>query len=173
MKYVIALLAAWLLAVFSVSAMPYVKVLDLTPDFVLIFAACWTILRGRDEALVVVPLTGFIRDLLTSDPLGASALALAPLVPLAAILRLRAVDTSFVPAVALVAAGSVAYGVISMSVLAGTGHQIAWAEALLGIVLPGALINALFTPVLYLPINWLGAQRKTGMLGSNRLAAPL
>jgi rod shape-determining protein MreD len=173
MKYVIALLAAWLLTVLSVSAMPYLKVLGVTPDLVLIFAASWTMLRGRDEALVVVPLTGFIRDLLTADPLGTSVLALAPLVPLAAVLRLRAMDTDFVPAVALVAAGSVAYGAISMTVLSATGHEIAWTEGFLGTVLPGALVNALFTPILYLPMHWLGAHRRTGMLGSGRLAAPL
>ena len=48
--------------------MPYVEVLGVTPNLVLIFAASWAVVRGQDEAVVVVPLAGFIRDLLTSDP---------------------------------------------------------------------------------------------------------
>ena len=118
MRYPIAFAAAFFLAVLQASAMPYVKVLGVTPDLVLIFAACWAMVRGQGEAMVVVPLAGLLRDLSSSDPLGTSVLALAPIVLLAAARELRPMDTEFVPTLVVVGAGTLAYGVLSMSVLA-------------------------------------------------------
>ena len=40
MKYVIALAGSFLVAILATSVMPYVKVLGVAPDLVLIFAAC-------------------------------------------------------------------------------------------------------------------------------------
>jgi len=167
-KYAIAFLVAWFLSVLSVSAMPYVKVLGVTPDLVLIFAACWAVVRGQDEALVVVPVAGFLRDLATSDPLGTSVIALAPLVVLAYAVRLRALDTRFIPAMAVVAAGSFCYGVISTAILAGAGHDIPWWHAISRVILPAIVVNALFAPILYLPLTWLSPQPR-GLQGAARL----
>jgi len=94
-KYVIAVGVAELLAVLHVSVMPYIEILGVTPDFVLVFVAAWAVVRGHEEAAIVAPLAGLIKDLATSDPLGMSILALTPIVLLAAATRIRAVDTEF------------------------------------------------------------------------------
>ena len=94
MKYAIAFAVALFLSILSVSAMPYVKVLGVTPDFVLIFAVCWAVIRGQDEALIVVPVAAVSRDLMTSDPLGTSLLAMIPIVIFAAAVRMRALDSA-------------------------------------------------------------------------------
>jgi rod shape-determining protein MreD len=173
MKYVIAAVVAEFLAILQVSAMPYIQILGVTPDLVLIFVACWAVVRGYEEATIVAPLAGFIEDLASSDPLGTSAIALAPIVFLAAATRMRAVDTEFLPTVFVVASGSLAYGIISMIVLAGTGQSIEWSDSLLRVVLPTCLVNALFTPLIYLPIHALSAQRRAGAVGTGRLTSPL
>lgn len=173
MRYAIALAVAFFLAVLSVSAMPYVKVLGVTPDFVLIFAVCWAVIRGQDESWVVVPAAGFLRDLVTSDPLGTSALAFIPIVLLAAAVRLRALDTDFVPAIAVVAAGSLAYGIISMGVLGVTGQFVHVGDALVRVVLPSAIVNALFAPIVYLPVKWFSPPPKPTLLSSRRITSPL
>ena len=173
MRYVIALLLAFFLAVFSVSAMPYVKVLGVTPDFVLIFAVCWAVIRGQDEAWVVVPAAGFLRDLATSDPLGTSALALIPVVILATAVRTRALDSDFLPTIVVVAASSLAYGIISMTVLGATGQHIEVEQALFRVTLASVVVNALFTPILYLPIRWLSPPPGPAVLGSRRISSTL
>jgi len=172
-KYVIAAAVAELLTVLQASVMPYMEILGVTPDLVLIFVAVWAVMRGHEEAVVVVPLAGFIKDLATSDPLGTSALALMPIVLLAAAARIRAVDTEFLPTVIVVALGSLGYGIISMIVLAGTGQSVAWSDSILRVVLPGCLVNALFTPLVYLPVHTIGAQRRLGAVGTRRLTSPL
>lgn len=171
MKYIIAFIAAWSLTVLSVSAMPYVRILGVTPDLVLIFAASWAVIRGQDEAMVVVPIAGLLRDLATSDPLGMSVLGLAPIVLFTAAVQLRRVDTDFLPTVLVVAVGSVAFGIISMLVLTVTGQHVPWAAGVLRVVVPAAIVNALFTPFVYLPVHWLGSRSTTRVMGPGRISS--
>jgi rod shape-determining protein MreD len=167
-RYAFAFLLAGCLAVLQVSVTPYVEVLGVVPDLVLIFAASWAVIRGQDEAVVVVPLAGFLRDFLTSDPIGTSALALAPIVLLAAVVRLRSLDTDFLPTTLVVVAGSLIYGIISMTVLASTGQTVAWTDAIIRVVLPSCLVNAVFTPLVYLPLHLLSTPERDRVVGTRR-----
>ena len=173
MKYALAFVLAFLLAILEVSFMPYFQVLEVTPSLVLMFVASWAVVRGQEEAFVVVPLAGFIRDLVTSDPLGTSALAFTPIVLLAAAVQLRSMDSDFVPTVMVVAAGSLSYGIISLLILATAGQSMPWMDGMLTAVLPLVVVNALFTPVVYLPVRWVGARSTTRILGPNRITSPL
>lgn len=164
MRYLLAFAAAFFLAVLGASAMPYLKVLAVTPDLLLIFAACWAMVRGQGEAMVMVPLAGLLRDLTTSDPLGTSLLALSPIVLLAAARELwTTLETEFVPTVVVVGIGTLAYGLLSMTVLAATGQEVPWQDGLLRVLLPAAVVNALFTPVVYLPLRWLSPGLRPGL----------
>ena len=173
MKYAVAFTAAFFLAVLGASAMPYLKVLGVTPDLILIFAACWAMVRGQGEALVVVPLAGLLRDLTTSDPLGTSVLALSPIVLLAVARELRAVESEFVPTLIVVGVGSLSYGILSMTVLAATGQEVPWVDGLVWVVLPAMVVNALFTPIVYLPLRWLSPKPRSGMTRLGRTTIPL
>jgi rod shape-determining protein MreD len=162
MSYLVAGTAAFFLAVTQASALPYWRILGVTPDVVLIFVACWAMLRGQREAMLVVPVAAFLRDLVTSDPLGTSLLALAPIVPLATLRDFKVVETDFLPTLAVVVLGSLAYGLISMTVLAATGQEVPWLMALRVAIVPSLVVNALVTPVIYLPIRgFVALQRST------------
>lgn len=173
MKYLVAGVACVFLAMLNVSAMPYVKVLGVTPDLVLIFAACWAVIRGQDEAMYVVPMAGFARDFATADPLGTSVLALIPVVLLAAVVRVQALDSDFIPTVAVVAAGSVCYSIVSSTVLGASGQEIDWWHTATRLVVPAAVVNALFTPIVYLPVHWLSPSTKATVMGPGRITSPL
>ncbi len=173
MKYAIAVILAWALAVLDVSAMPYLHPLGVSPDLVLIFAVCWAIIRGHDEAMIVVPICAVIQDLTTSDPVGTSLLGLAPIVPLAVAMRLRAIESDFLPAVATVMGASAFYGVISMMVLGATGQEIAVFHALFRVVLPSIVINAIFTPLIFLPMHWISPPPPAWLRGSTRLRSSI
>lgn len=171
MKYLIAFVVVWFLAVLQSSAFTYVKVLGITPDLLLIFAASWAVVRGQEEAFVVVPMAGLLHDLTTSDPLGTSVLGLAPIVLLAAAARLRSVETEFLPALGVAAAGSLAYWMISMTVLTATGDGVPWGQGILRVLIPAVIVNSLFTPIVYLPVHWL-SPHPTGLRGAGRLTSP-
>ncbi len=165
MKYLIAFVAAYFAAVLAASVVPHVRVLGVTPDPVLIFAACWAMVRGQREAMVVVPMAGLLRDLTTSDPVGTSVLALSPIVPLALLRELRPVESDFVPALAVVAVASLAYTLISMAVLTAVGDEVPWGTGLLRVAIPCMLVNALFAVVAYLPMRWLSQRPRAESFG--------
>ncbi|MFQ6020075.1 MAG: rod shape-determining protein MreD, partial [Dehalococcoidia bacterium] len=136
MKYFLAATAAFLMAVIYVAALPYWRILGVTPDLVLIFVACWAMLRGQREAMLVVPVAAVLRDLATSYPVGTSLLALAPIVLLTTLRDLKVVESDFVPTLAVVAIASLANGIITMAVLTATGQEVPWFTALRVAVLP-------------------------------------
>ena len=173
MIYIFAIAISWLLASAGASALPYLHVLGVTPDFVLIFAACFAVLRSQDEALLVVPLAGLLRDFGTSDPVGTSLLGFAPLVILAAVTRLRSLDSQFVPALAVVAAGTACHAAISILVLVLTGQHIAFGQALVHVVLPLTLVNSLFAAIVYLPVSWLPKAGRQRIISRGSMASPL
>jgi rod shape-determining protein MreD len=173
MRYAVAFVLAWFIAVANVSALAYVKVLGVTPDFVLIFAACWAVIRSEEEALVVVPVCGLLRDLLSSDPTGTAILGFAPIVLFAALARSQPIDSDFPPAVAVVAAGTLVFAIVQTGVLGLTGQSIDVWQVAFRVIVPAVVINALFTPILYLPVRWLSPRRALAMQGGRRLTAPL
>jgi rod shape-determining protein MreD len=153
--------------------MPYLQVLGVTPDFVLIFAASFAVLRRQEESLWVVPVCGLFRDLATSDPVGTSVLGFAPLVLLAAALRLQAMDSQFVPAVAVIAAGTICHIAITIAVLVVSGQEIDLIHALMRVMLPLVVVNALFAAIIYLPLSWFRRPDRSPVLGTGRLTSPL
>jgi rod shape-determining protein MreD len=171
MIYAVALAIAAFLAMLHVSAMQSIEILGVTPDLLLVFAACFAVLR-RDEALVVVPLAGLMRDLTTNDPIGTSMLGFAPLVLLAAATRMRAMDSQFIPAAVVTFTGSLLYSAITDTILAVTGQEIQWTDSFLRVALPVAAVNTLLTPVVYMPLSWFKAPVSGGPV-SSRVGAPL
>jgi rod shape-determining protein MreD len=169
----LGLLAGWLLAAVQASAMPYLHVLDVTPDLVLIYAASFAVLRKQSESIIVVPFCGLFHDLATSDPIGTSILGFAPLVILASVLQFPAMDSRFIPAAAIVAAGTVIHGAITIVVLALTGQEIALWYSVSRVVLPLTVVNTLFAAVVYLPLSWFRQEERATVLGSGRLTSPL
>ena len=165
MKYAIALAGSFMVAILVTSVVPYVKVLGVAPDLVLIFAACWAMVRGQGEAMVVVPMAGLLRDLTTSDPVGTSMLALSPIVLLAVIRDLRPVESDFLPTLAVVATASLAYSVVSMTVLTAVGDDVPWGTVMLRVALPSMLVNPLFTVLIYPPMRWLTPRPKRESFG--------
>jgi rod shape-determining protein MreD len=152
---VIATAGCFFAVALTASLTPYVKVLGVTPDLLLIFVACWAMVRGRAEAMIVVPVAGLLRDLMTSDPVGTSVLALTPIVFLSSLRDLRPVESDFLPAVAVVAAATFAYAVISMVVLTAVGDDVPWWTATLRVALPAMVVNPLFAVLVYAPMRWL------------------
>ncbi len=171
MKYLLASAALFLLAVLGASVLPELSHLGASPDLLLIFAACWTAIRGQDEALLVVPLAGLFRDVSGSDPIGTSVLGLLPIVLLWTLKERAAIEAKFLPALVLAGLGSILYSLVTMLVLATAGDGVPFFHGLLRVVLPSALVNLLFTPLLYLPMHWLNPAPTPGLPGFGRSAS--
>jgi rod shape-determining protein MreD len=141
-------------ALAQVATAPYFPLLGVTANPLLVLLMCWAMVRGPRETMVLIPLAGIFRDLITTDPVGTSVLALLPIVPLAAIRERRPTESEFLPTLAAVAVASFSYHLVYMMVLTAVGDGPPWLQSPMRVILPAALFNTLITPIFYLPVRW-------------------
>ena len=155
MKYVFLGPLAMTVVLLQVAAAPYFPLMGATANPLLVLLMCWAMVRGPREAMVLIPLTAVFKDLITNDPVGVTVLALLPIVPLAAVRERHLTQSEFVPTVVVVAVASISYHLVYMVALASLGEDIPWAQSPLRVLLPAALLDAVLTPLFYLPLRWV------------------
>jgi rod shape-determining protein MreD len=153
-RYLLFVPLVLFVALAQVAAAPYFPLLGVTANPLLVLLMCWAMVRGPRETMVLIPLAGTFKDLITTDPVGVSVLALLPIVPLAAIRERRPTESEFLPTLAVVAVASLSYHLLYMMALTAVGDGPPWLQSPMRVVLPAALFNALVTPVFYLPVRW-------------------
>lgn len=173
MKYAFAFVVAWFLAVLNVSAMPFIEVLGVTPDLVLIFAVCWAVVRSEDEAIFVVPMAAIMRDLMSSDPVGTSLIAYAPILFIALLAKMQVLDSDFLPVLVAVAASSFCFEILHAFILMMTGQSVGIGYLLFNVAIPAMVVNSLFAPILYMPMRWTHPHQASVLRGAGRLTSPL
>jgi rod shape-determining protein MreD len=155
MKYVFLAPLATTVVLLQVAAAPYFPLMGATANPLLVLLMCWAMVRGPREAMVLIPLTAIFKDLTTNDPVGVSLLALLPIVPLATVRERHLTQSEFVPIVVVVAAASISYHLVYMVALTSLGEDIPWAQSPVRVLLPAALLDAVLTPLFYLPLRWV------------------
>ncbi|KPK21323.1 MAG: hypothetical protein AMJ76_02880 [Dehalococcoidia bacterium SM23_28_1] len=141
-------------ALAQVATAPYFPLLGVTANPLLVLLMCWAVVRGPRETMVLIPLAGTFKDLITTDPVGVSVLALLPIVPLAAIRERQPTESEFLATLAVVAVASLSYHLLYMMILTAVGDGPPWLQSPMRVLLPAALFNALITPIFYLSVRW-------------------
>ena len=159
MRYVFAFVLFTVAALLQTSFMPAFPVFGVVPNLVLALAACWTIIRGQQEAMVVVPLAGLCLGLGASQPIGVAILAVMPILLLSEFAPLRLTPSNFLLTLALVFLSSLVYEIVLLVALLAQGETVGWLSAFTRAVLPTAIVSVLFTPPLY----WLIWSRSEGL----------
>ena len=152
MRYLFLGPLAMTVVLFQVAAAPYFPLMGATANPLLALLMCWAMVRGPREAMVLIPLTAVLKDLITNDPVGVSVLAMLPIVPLAAVRERHPTQSEFVPTVAVVAVASLCYHLVYMVVLTSLGEDVPWLQSPAEVLLPAALLDAVLTPLFYLPL---------------------
>jgi rod shape-determining protein MreD len=153
-RYLLFIPLILFVAVAQVAVASYFPLLGVTANPLLVLLVCWAMVRGPRETMVFIPIAGIFKDLMTTDPVGVSVLALLPIVALAAIRERRPMESEFLPTLAVVVVASLCYDLVYMVVLTAVGDGPPWLQTPIRVVLPAALFNALLTPILYLPVRW-------------------
>ncbi len=159
MKYVFATLLLLLIALVQTSVLPAFPIFGASPNLVLVLLVCWTIVRGRQEAMVVIPVGGLCLSLLGSQPVGVALLAATPVLLLSELQALRLTPNNLLLALAVVFLSSLIYQAILLAALRLEGDTVGWLSALTRVVLPTSIIDVLFTPPLY----WIVWSRSAGL----------
>jgi len=153
MRYLFLGPLAMTVVLFQVAAAPYFPLMGVTANPLLVLLMCWAMVRGPREAMVLIPLTAVFKDLITNDPVGVSVLALLPVMPLATVRERHPTQSEFVPTVVVVALASLCYHLIYMVVLTSLGENVSWLQSPVEVLLPAALLDAVLTPLFYLPLR--------------------
>jgi rod shape-determining protein MreD len=154
MRYLLLMPLAMTVALLQVAAAPYFPLMGATANPLMVLLMCWAMVRGPREAMVLIPLAAIFKDLITDDPVGITILALLPVVPLTAIRERHLTQSEFVPIVVVVVVASISYHLIYMLVLTSLGDDVPWAQSPLRVILPAAALDAVLTPLFYLPLRW-------------------
>jgi rod shape-determining protein MreD len=157
MRYVIAAVLVLLVAAAQTSALSAFRVLGVHANFMLVLLLSWAMVRGLEEAMVVVPMGGLALGLMDSQLMGVAMLALVPLVLLTEIREARIIQGDFLLAILLILLSTLAYEVIILIILRVTGETVQWWGILSRVVVPAAIVNALLVPPVY-GLLWLGSR---------------
>lgn len=149
MKYVAATLLLLMAALVQTSVLPAFPVFGVSPNLVLILLVCWTIVRGQQEAMVIVPIGGLCLSLVGSQPIGVALLAVTPVLLLSELAALRLTGSDLLLALVLVFLSSLLYESVLLVGLRLEGESVGWLAAFLRAVLPTSIVSVLFTPPLY------------------------
>lgn len=135
-------------ALFQAAFFPAVGLLEITPDFVLVFLLIWSSTHGVFEGLLWAFGVGLWLDMLTLDPLGTHALALLPVAVIGGLVSTRLFRSGAVLPILAVVAATCAYHLVGY-VMEAAGGEVLGVPAFTRLTLLAALLNALLVPVSY------------------------
>jgi rod shape-determining protein MreD len=145
----IGLVAIIVAALTQVAVLPSFSLFGVQPNLLIILLVAWMSIRGRREALVLIPVGGLALGLLDGEPLGLAMLAFSPLILLTEVRELRLIESELLPAVALVAVATLSYEFALLLTLAVEGEHLDWLSSVLDVLVPAAIANVLLLLPVY------------------------
>jgi rod shape-determining protein MreD len=152
------LLAA--IALIQSTTLPYVIILGVKPELMLIVVVSWSLLRGSEEGMVWALIGGVGLDLFSGAPFGTITVALLVVSFLSGLGESSVFRTHIALPLVTALVTTVIYDLVILVILALTGRPVAWMDSVVHIVLPSTLVNTLLMPLVFWPLQWL--HRKTG-----------
>ena len=139
------------LILLQVSAIPAFSLFGVAPNLLLVVLACWAVVRGQSEAMVLVPIAGIGIGLLTFQGMGESVAAFVPIVAIAALRTGLPARAEYAWALAVVIVATVLhFATIAVSIEA-EGSSIDWVAAVTDVLVPSIVTNV----VIGLLVYWL------------------
>lgn len=131
---------------------PALRILGAHPSFSVALVATWAVLRRREETMVLAPATGLLLGLLGNEPLGASVLALTPVVMLGWLRDPAETGGRFAATLGVAAVGAAAYVAVVALAAALTGRALPAPAAAAQAMAGAALLTVPPAAVLYWPL---------------------
>ncbi len=139
---------------------PFLTIVGVHPDLVLVAVISWTILRGPTEGLVWAIIGGIGLDLLSGGPFGVMTIALVITSLLASLGYGRVFGGYLILPLALTFPLSLVYYLTYTLLLSVLNEPIAWLPALTSVILPASVMNIVAMLFLFPLLRLL--HRRTG-----------
>jgi len=151
MRYVLGGFAAFFLAMFQASSVEQFRVLGVIPNLMLVLLVCWLVVRGLEDVLPMVAVTGITLGFIGLQTPGFVLLALLlAIIPAGVLRELHIVSSELVLTLVLVGLASLIYETALVLGVMATGGVFDARGGAGDVVLPAAAVNLLLTPPVYI-----------------------
>jgi len=163
MSYYIGIALVVLSALVEASVMPMFRIQGLQPNLTLVLLMTWLIVRGADEAFVLIPIGGIFIGLVDGALLGTALLALAPVALLQEVRGAQLNDKGFAMMIGFTVIMSLVYNYVYLLVFTLQGQSGSWFEATTQVILPTTLINIAVVLPMYLVFTVINPQPRRSL----------
>jgi rod shape-determining protein MreD len=165
-----------IVAIFQSTAAPRLAVGSARPDLMLLSVVSWSLLaafrarelqyageppsllRGINDGMVWGFVGGMFLDLISSAPVGISALALMIAAMVVGVIGVRVSGAAPVLVILMAALGTLVYHLAFLAGMALLGHPVFWGHSLTSIILPSMALNLALVPLVYILLHMLDRQ---------------
>jgi len=150
-RYVIGGTFAFLLAIVQASSVDQFRILGVAPNLMLVMLVSWLVVRGLDDVLPMVAVSGITLGLVGLQTPGLILFALlVPLTLFGAVRELHVIHSETLLLLALVAGASLLYETIVLAGVMATGGAFDARRGFVDVVLPAAAVNVAIAVPVYL-----------------------
>lgn len=151
MRYVTGGFAAFFLAMFQASSVEQVRVFGVIPNLMLVMLVCWLVVRGLDDVMPMVAVTGITLGFVGLQTPGFVLLALLlAIAPVGLLREMHVVSSEIVLTLMLVAIASLIYEFALLFGVMATGGVFDLTGGVSDVVVPVAVVNLFLAPPVYL-----------------------
>jgi hypothetical protein len=149
MRYWAGGVLACFLALFQAASVEQFKILGVAPNLVLVLLVSWLVVRGLDDVLPMIAVTGITLSFIGLQTPGLVLLAMLPIVALGTVREFRLIHSDVVLVLALVCAATIAYEFVLLAGVMLTGGVLDLTTALSRAVVPAVIVNLMITVPVY------------------------
>jgi hypothetical protein len=151
MRYVLGGAFAFMLAIVQASSVEQFHILGVAPNLMLVMLVSWLVVRGLEDVLPMIAVSGITLGLVGLQTPGLVLLALlAPLALLGVVRELKVIHSETVLIIALVLGSSLLYESIMLAGVMATGGVFQPLQGITEVVLPAAIVNLAIALPVYL-----------------------
>lgn len=151
-------------ALLQTSLIPSLGFIAVRPNFVLEMVVLWAVVRGSREGLVWALAGGIVLDFFSGAPFGVATLALLLVAFCSSLGEISMVRTSPLLPIIVVFWASVLYALLYLFLLRTLGYPVQWLATLRHIVVPNAILDTLFAPLVYLVLSRIERRTRRAMV---------
>jgi hypothetical protein len=151
MRYLFGAAAAFFLAMFQASSVEQFRILGVIPNLLLVILVCWLVVRGLDDVMPMIAVTGITLGFVGLQTPGFVLLALLlAMAPVGLMREMHVISSELLLTLALVALASLIYESVLLLGVMATGGVFDLRGGYADVVLPAAGVNILLAPPVYL-----------------------
>ena len=152
MSYYIGVPLVFFAALSEASVLPLFRIAGLQPNLVLVLLVAWLMVRGANEAFVLIPIGGLVLGLVDGAPLGVTVIALAPIAFLHELRGTQLREVGIVLAIAFTVLMTLTYHTVYLTVFTIGGAAGSWPEAFVRVAVPACFLNVIILLPVYLTL---------------------